>query len=163
MYKFKPMKPVTPDFFNTANLIVTTVMEANCGPEKFMETLSGDTVWTEWAPSLKAVEWTSEKPFAKGATRTVYLVGNHAVKEDFFIWEENKRIAFYVVESTMNGVESFAEDYVLDELGNNRTRLTWTVAMQLTGIGKFFTPFARIGMSFVFSRWLNSYRKILES
>ena len=71
MLNFKPLKPITEEFFKTANLRATAVMEANCSAEKLMETLAGDVIWTQWAPALKKVEWTSPKPYGPGAKRTV--------------------------------------------------------------------------------------------
>lgn len=162
MLKFKPMKPVSLDFFSTANLRVTTVMDAKCSPERLMETLAGDSIWTEWATALTKVEWTCEKPYKQGSTRTVYMSGNQAVKENFFIWEDNKRVAFYVDESTMNGVESFAEDYIIEKTADG-TKLTWTVALQMAGIAVLFIPLSRIFMGLMFKRWLKNYKKILES
>ncbi len=162
MKNFEVLKPVTLDFFNTANLRVTTVMDAKCSVERLMETLSGDTVWTEWAPAISKVEWTCDKPFKQGATRTVYLAGGNAVKENFFVWEEGEHIAFYVEESTMSGMVSFGEDYIIEKTADG-IRLTWTVAIQLTGIGAFFIPASRMVMGMMFKRWLKKYKKILES
>ncbi len=164
MYNFKAMKPVTLDFFNNANLRVSTVMEANCTAQRLMETLAGDEIWTQWASALKKVEWTCKKPYKQGATRTVHLAGNQAVKENFFVWEDNKRIAFYVEEGTLSGIDSFAEDYIIEEFNDgNSTRLTWTVALQISGVGKYFMPLSRFFMGMLFKRWLKNYKKILES
>ena len=73
-----------------------------------METLAGDVVWTQWAPALKKVEWTSPKPYGQGAKRTVHLAGGQAVKENFFIWKDKEQVAFYVEEGTISVIESFA-------------------------------------------------------
>ena len=163
MQTFKPLKPVGLDFFKTANLRVTTSFEAHCTPARLMETLSGDTVWTEWAPALKKVEWTCARPYGAGATRTVHLAGGQAVKENFFHWEEGKHIAFYVVEATIDGIESFAENYEIETRDNGtKTRLTWTVAIQVTGIGALFIPVSRFFMTVFFKRWMNNYKQLLE-
>ena len=81
MSTFKPLKPVTEEFFKTANLRAIAVMEADCTPEKLMETLAGDVVWTQWAPALKKVEWTSPKPYGQSTKRTVHLAGGQAVRD----------------------------------------------------------------------------------
>jgi hypothetical protein len=164
MANFKPLKPITESFFQTANLRVTEVMEARCTPEKLMETLAGDTIWTEWAPALKKVEWTSPKPHGQGSKRTVHLAGGQAVKENFFIWKDKQQIAFYVEEATISGIDSFAENYVIDVLDNGKAvRMHWTVAIQVTGIGALFIPVSRFFMSMFFKRWLKNYSRILES
>jgi len=163
MAAFKPLKPITESFFKTANLRASASMEANCSPERLMETLAGDVVWTQWAPALKKVEWTSPKPYGQGAKRTVHLLGGQAVKENFFIWKENEQVAFYVEEGTMPGIESFAENYEITVLNNGQTtRLVWTVAIQVIGIGALFAPVSRFFMELTFKRWLQNYKRILE-
>ncbi len=164
MSTFKPLKPVTEEFFKTANLRAIAVMEADCTPEKLMETLAGDVVWTQWAPALKKVEWTSPKPYGQGAKRTVHLAGGQAVKENFFIWKDKEQVAFYVEEGTISGIESFAENYIIEQINGSRTvRMTWTVAIQVTGIGALFIPVSRFFMEMFFKRWLGNYKRILES
>lgn len=163
MATFKPLKPIDESFFRTANLIATASMEARCPPERLMETLAGDVVWTQWAPALKKVEWTSPKPYGQGSKRTVHLQGGQAVKENFFIWKPNQQVAFYVEEATISGIDSFAENYEITVLDNGQTtRLKWTVALQVTGIGALFIPVSRCFMEFAFKRWLQNYKRILE-
>jgi hypothetical protein len=163
MAQFRPLKAVDESFFRTANLRAVASMEANCTPEKLMETLAGDVVWTQWAPALKKVEWTSPKPYGQGSKRTVHLAGGQAVKENFFIWKDKERVAFYVEEATISGIESFGENYEITVLNNGQTtRLVWTVAIQVTGVGALMIPFSRACMEFVFRRWLQNYKRILE-
>lgn len=164
MATFKPLQPITESFFKTANLRASASMEAHCPPERLMETLAGDVVWTQWAPALKKVEWTSPKPYGQGAKRTVHLAGGQAVKENFFIWKPNEQVAFYVEEATLGGMDSFAENYEITVLNNGQTtRLVWTVAIQVTGIGALLIPMSRFFMELFFKRWLQNYKRILES
>lgn len=161
--KFHPLRPFDESFFKTANLRVSVPMVAQCKPEQLMATLAADTIWTEWAPMLKKVEWTSPKPYAQGATRTVYLAGNQAVKEVFFIWKENEQVAFYVEEATINGINAFGENYEISVLPDGRTQLIWTVAIDVTGIGKLFIPVSAFFMRLIFKRWLKKYQALLEA
>lgn len=158
--KFHPLRPFDESFFKTANLRVSVPMVAKCTPEQLMATLAADTIWTEWAPMLKKVEWTSERGL--NATRTVHLAGNQAVKEVFFIWKENQQVAFYVEEATINGIEAFGENYEISVLPDGRTQLIWTVAIDVSGIGKLFIPVSRFFMKLTFKRWLKKYAQLLE-
>lgn len=158
--KFHPLRPFDESFFKTANLRVSVPMVAKCSPEQLMATLAADSIWTEWAPMLKRVEWTSERGL--NATRTVYLAGNQAVKEVFFIWKENQQVAFYVDEATINGIEAFGENYEISVLPDGRTQLIWTVAIEVSGIGKLFIPVSRFFMRLTFKRWLKKYAQLLE-
>lgn len=157
---FHPLRPFDESFFKTANLRVSVPMVAKCSPEQLMATLAADSIWTEWAPMLKRVEWTSERGL--NATRTVYLAGNQAVKEVFFIWKENQQVAFYVDEATINGIEAFGENYEISVLPDGRTQLIWTVAIEVSGIGKLFIPVSRFFMTLTFKRWLKKYAQLLE-
>ncbi len=164
MATFHPMKAIDESFFRSANLIASASMEANCPPERLMETLAGDVVWTQWAPPLKKVEWMTPAPHGQGSKRTVTLAGGQMVKENFFIWKPNQQVAFYVEEGTIPGIEAFAENYTISVHNNGQsTHLTWTVAIQVTGIGALFIPVSRFFMNFFFKRWLQNYKRILEN
>ena len=131
--------------------------------EVLFETLRGDTVWTEWAGVIQGVEWTSEKPYAKNATRDVSLVGGMLVKEVFFHWEENERVAFYVTDSTIPNLSKFAEDYIVERVGPNETRLIWTVAIENVGFMRYLNPGTGPVLKLVFRGWFKKYKKILEA
>jgi len=163
MTTFHQLQPVTLDFFDTAPLRVQCTMVAKCTPESLFETLRGDTVWTEWAGVIQGVEWTSEKPYAENATRDVSLVGGTLVKEVFFHWEENERVAFYVTDSTIPNLSKFAEDYVVERVGPNETRLIWTVAIENQGFMRYLNPITAPIMKLVFQGWFKKYKKILEA
>ena len=70
--------------------------------------VDGDS-WTKWL-DLDKVTWTSPKPFRVGTTRTVE--GQGILEEEFFIWDEGERMAFYVTATDLP-VKAFAEDYKL--------------------------------------------------
>lgn len=163
MEKIFTLKPIGLDFFENAPLLVRSTMVAKCAPEDLMETLRGDTVWSEWAPALKKVVWTSKKPYAKNSTREVSLAGGMMVRENFFHWDENERVAFYVTESNIPGLEAFAEDYLIERLGPNETRLTWTVAITNSGFMSYLNPVTAKIMKLVFRGWLKRYSEILEA
>lgn len=163
MTELNKLEPVTLDFFETAPLRVQCTMVAKCTPEALFETLRGDTVWTEWAGVIQGVKWTSEKPYAENATRDVSLVGGMLVKEIFFHWEENERVAFYVTESTIPNLTKFAEDYIVERVGANKTRLTWTVAIENSGLMRYLNPVTRLVLKPVFQSWFRRYKKILEA
>ena len=162
MTKLNKLEPVTLDFFDTAPLRVRCTLQAKCTPEVLFETLRGDSVWTEWAGVIQRVKWTSAPPIAKNSTRDVTITGDMLVRELFFHWEENERVAFYVTESTIPGLTKFAEDYVVERLGPNETRLTWTIAIENTGVMRYLNPVTKLIMKPIFDGWLRKYKEILE-
>jgi hypothetical protein len=64
--------------------------------------------WTEWLPITK-VTWTSPPPFGVGTTRIVEI-GDQAVDETFFGWEEGARMAFRFEKSSLP-LSAAVEDY----------------------------------------------------
>ncbi|MGD8318718.1 MAG: SRPBCC family protein [Myxococcales bacterium] len=163
MTEFNKLEPIGLDFFDRAPLRVETTMTARCAPEDLMETLRGDTVWTEWASALKKVEWTSPKPYGQNATRDVTLAGGMVVREIFFHWKENERVAFYVAESTIPKLDVFAEDYRIERIDDDHTKLTWVVAIRNRGFMTVFNPVMPYLLKLIFKGWLKSYKKILEA
>jgi hypothetical protein len=105
----------------------------------------------------------ADRPYEKNATRDVSLVGGMLVKELFFHWEENERVAFYVTESTIPNLRKFAEDYIVERVSPNETRLTWTVAIENIGFMRYLNPVTAPIMKLVFRGWFKKYKKILET
>ena len=62
-----------------------------------------DAVWAEltrdgtldWCRGLK-ITWLSPRPFGVGTKRQARLLGVLRVQEEYFIWEEGRRMAFFV-------------------------------------------------------------------
>jgi hypothetical protein len=124
----------------------------NAAPTRFSERFDiakpADAVWTElvadtpldWCRAL-SITWTSSRPFGVGTTRQAKILGGAlTVQERYFLWDEGHRKAFCVVEATLPVFSRLAEDYVVEPLGPDRSRLTWTIAMEPKGIGKAGGP-----------------------
>jgi carbon monoxide dehydrogenase subunit G len=167
MTNYHPFEPVGLEVFSAtdsqANFQITQQVDIQCTPEQLMEALSGDTIWTKWVAPLEKVNWESEKPFGQCARRTVHLKGGQVIREYFFHWVDNERIAFYVEEGTLKGVTIFAEDYRLSDAGAGQTRLTWTVALKLGGVGGLLAPLSRFFARRAMKGWLNKLKAIVES
>jgi hypothetical protein len=74
-------------------------------PSRFVETidvpLPADTVWAEltrdgtldWCLGLN-ITWRSTRPFGVGTKRQARLLSVLRVQEEYFVWEEGRRMAF---------------------------------------------------------------------
>ena len=90
--------------------------------------------WKEWL-NLD-VEWTSEKPFGVGTTRTV-IANGQKIEETFLIWDEPKQMAFRFERGSLP-LAAFAEDYTLTPLNDSSCELAWTYAYEWEGpLGRF--------------------------
>lgn len=121
-------------------------------PVRFVDTvelgLPAQTVWTEltrdqtldWCRGLQ-IRWVSPRPFGLGTERQANLFAVVLqVQEQYFIWEEGRRKAFFVTGVRPPVYRRSAEDYVVEPLGPDRCRFTWTLAFELTALGKLNMP-----------------------
>jgi hypothetical protein len=120
-------------------------------PSRFVDAievaLPADTVWAEltrdaaldWCRGLE-ITWLSPRPFAVGTKRRATLLRLLRVDEEYFIWEEGRRMAFFVTAVRPPAYRRSAEDYLVEALGPDRCRFTWTLAFELTLLGKLNSP-----------------------
>ena len=129
MPKIREMTAVHADYpFSGPNS--TTLKQAIDKPiDSVFASFEDAPAWKEWLDL--DVEWTSEKPFGFGTTRTV-VVRNQQIDERFTVWEEPRQIAFYFERSTLP-LAAFAEDYTLTSTGPSSCELAWTFAYEWGG------------------------------
>jgi hypothetical protein len=110
--------------------------------------LPASAVWAEltrdgtldWCRGLE-ITWLSPRPYGVGTKRQAKLFGVLLnVQEEYFIWEEGRRMAFFVTRVRPPAYRRSAEDYVVDPLGPDRCRFTWTLAFDLTLLGRLNSP-----------------------
>jgi hypothetical protein len=148
------LKPVDESFFVSA-------------PERYSDTFAiarpAVEVWADlvsdkplaWCRGL-SLHWTSARPFGVGTTRQAASLGGVVkLKERYFIWEDGQRQAFYVTEANLPLFKRFAEDYVVEPDGADRSRLTWTFAIESTVLGR---PGASLN-GFIFRRMFAETRR----
>ena len=85
---------------------------------------------------------TSAQTHGAGATRTVALT-MLTLDQKFFRWEPDRRMSFYITAQSQPLVHALAEDYLLEEISANRTRFTYTVAMEPRIAVRLGGPLAR--------------------
>jgi hypothetical protein len=73
--------PVDEDFVQRAKARAVAEREMAVSAEQLFAALEDGPSWSKWVPLIRDVTWTSPKPFAKGTTRTVTLVGGIRVDE----------------------------------------------------------------------------------
>lgn len=133
----RTLRVVDPTFLDTApirdHLVQTLPVSAAAAFRCFED---GDA-WGEWIPAIESVTWTSPKPYGVGTTRTVSLTKG-GIDEEFFIWEEGKRMAFFFVGADLPLIKAFAEDYVLTPRGDDQCELRWNWALAAGPLGRVF-------------------------
>jgi uncharacterized protein YndB with AHSA1/START domain len=157
-----PFEPVTPEFLSNAPVLLATTVVIDAAPEHVFEVLEDGESWPKWVGAITRVDWTSPKPFEVGTTRTVYMQGNQVADEEFFLWEQNQRMAFYFLRASFDAFKRFAEDYQLKEVGENQTELTWTFAADPRGIHKVIMTVLRPVMKLYLKKILKDLKKYVE-
>lgn len=125
-------------------------------PSRFADTfeipLPAAVVWAEltrdntldWCRGLD-ITWLSSRPFGVGTRRRARLLGVMlSVDEEYFVWEEGRRKAFHVTSVRPGAYRRSAEDYLVEPLGPDRCRFTWTLAFELTMLGKLNGPLSSL-------------------
>jgi len=132
-YKEHPMRimcrPVDSSYLESAPYKFVNEVEINASAEEIFSVLEDAEAWPKFFKAISNVTWTSPKPFGVGTTRTVTSQGMK-FHEEFVVWEQNKRYAFYFTATSMPFVNALYEDYLLEELANGITKFTYTVACE---------------------------------
>jgi hypothetical protein len=105
------------------------------------------------------VRWTTPRPFGVGTVREVKaLAGTSILRERYFRWdEEGHRHSFFVTETTSPLFKALAEDYLVEPRGEDACRFTWTIAVELTAVGRPGKPVNRAILKTLFTDTARHY------
>lgn len=84
--------------------------------------------WPTWFSGVRSCRATSEPATGVGSTRVVSLGGGATVEERFIAWDEGERWAFTGIEMKPRALRSLVERVTIEDLGPNRTRVTYRMA-----------------------------------
>ncbi len=131
-----PCDRVGLDFIVSAVNRFSNSVELNITPEQLFEVLADASSWPKWAKVITNVEWTTPEPRGVGTMRTVTMMGGLLGAEEFLAWEEHTMFAFRFNEASEKRIKAFAERYDVVPTDNG-CRLTWTLALEVTGAARF--------------------------
>jgi hypothetical protein len=139
--KWFKTEPVDESFFDTAPVRLKKTFEIDRPASEVWDELTGEHP-LHWCRILgDGINWTSDRPFGVGTTRTVSaLKGANKFREYFFRWEEGRQQSFYVLEASGPLVKRFAEDYLVEPVTDTSCRFTWIVAYEPSALGKLGEP-----------------------
>lgn len=151
------------DYFERAEFCFVSTQEVQAAPERIFEVFLDADSWTKWVPVIKRVEWTSPFPIEVGSTRTVTMTSGFQGHEEFIAFDPGERMAFRFNETSRPALDAFAEDYLVTDLGNGRSRIVWKMAMTPQSRArpslKIFAPAIRFGLATTlrkFARYVES-------
>ncbi len=155
-------QPVDMTFFESAPFSFVAEQQFEVSAAEVFASFENADDWPRWALPIQRVEWTSPAPFGVGTTRTVFMAGGMTGFEEFIAWERGREMAFCFTHASRDNIESFAERYEVEELGANRCRVRWTMAMKPKGFSKYFLPVFSPVMHLGVNMMLKNLKKLLE-
>lgn len=132
------------EFFNDAKILISTEVTIACSPESLFRCFEDAHAWSEWVDVIENVEWTSPRPFKVGTTRNVEMPGGIIAYEEFLAWDSPRHMAFRFNQFSQSFLKAFGENYRVTDLGDNRCRLVWTVAIEPGGIAGILSPLLKL-------------------
>ena len=141
----KDLKRVDASYLETAPITIRTTVSIEAPVEFVFATFEDADAWVHCFKPITRVDWTSERPFGKGTTRTIDLdlpgMSTLTVDEEFTVWEQNKQFSFVFLRSTKKVFGAAYEDYQFVDQGNDTTDVIWNVGLEGAGIFGFLFKF----------------------
>lgn len=130
-----PCDPVDLAWIDAAPHRFTNSVDLAITPAQLFEVLADAAAWPRWAKAITKVEWTTPEPRGVGTRRTVSMRGGLVGAEEFLAWEEHRLMAFRFNEASEKRIKAFAERYDVVATADG-CRLTWTLALEVTGAAR---------------------------
>ena len=157
-----PCDRVGVDFVDSAPNRFVNSVELNITPVQLFEVLADAESWPHWAKVITNVEWTTPEPRGVGTKRLVTMRGGLLGSEEFIAWDEHTMMAFRFNEASEKRIKAFAERYDVVATGAG-CRLTWTMAMEVTGVARHTLGLSKPLLNATFRRFLKNLRKYTDS
>ena len=126
-------------------------------------TLADGPSWSKWVLGIREVNWTSPKPFAKGTTRTVKMVGGIRVDEVFWAWEPNRRMGFSITAMSKGWVSALAELYEITPVSSERCTVRWTLAPSYAGLLRRIEPVLKRSLPMAQKHMLRTLERVARA
>lgn len=129
------------EFLATARSRVHVAVDVERPAQQVWDELTADNPMASYCRIISGIEWTSPRPFGVGTTRTVRVLGGlFAFDERYLRWEDGRRKVFVGVAMNLPLIRRFAEDYLVEPVGTDRSRFNWTAVWEPTAAGRAMEP-----------------------
>ena len=126
----RTLEAVELSFFEKAPKLVTVEALVDAPRERVFAAVAAQPgSWGRWFPGFSDDgRWETPSPYGVGSVRTVRVFGIR-YRELILAWDNGRRWAFRVDETTAPMFKAIAEDYQFADEGTG-TRLSWTVGVR---------------------------------
>lgn len=157
----RELQQVGEDFVETAPFTFANSVVLAVSPEHLFEVFHDAEAWPRWVKALTKVTWTSPTPFGPGTTRTVRLRGGIVGDEEFFTWDEPRRIAFRFVATSTRLVTAFSERYDVEPVPGG-CRMTWSVGLDVPTVLRPAVRASRPAIDRLLASFLRHLRRLTD-
>ena len=121
------LTPQPPEWNATAPVQPSATREIDASPSEVFAALADHENWPKWFSSIQRVERFGDKTEGVGSNRRVHINKRVSVDEEFNVWEPDERWGFTILSATVGGLKSMNELVTIDDLGDERSRVTYTM------------------------------------
>jgi carbon monoxide dehydrogenase subunit G len=119
-----------PEWIHTAPIQITATREMSATADEVFAALADHETWPEWFPSIQRVERFGDLHEGLGSNRRVFINKRVVIDEEFNVWEPGKQWGFAVVASSVGGLRHMSELVTIEDIGNDRVRVTYTMGIE---------------------------------
>jgi uncharacterized protein YndB with AHSA1/START domain len=129
------------DWIQTAPVQASATRELGATPAEVFAALADHESWPQWFESLTKVERFGDLREGVGSNRRVFVGSRVKVDEEFIVWEPNEQWGFTILEASVPGLRSMNELVTIDPVGDDRSRVTYTMGIEP---GRLLAPLLRL-------------------
>ena len=163
MTRLQDYDPVEADFLAHAPVRVVSQVRIRAAAELVFSVLEDGASWPVFVSAIRKVEWTSERPWGVGTTRTVHMRGGTVAEEVFFAWDPGRRMAFRITRSNLRLFRALAEDWAVAPNADGTSTLTWTFAAAPRGPYRLLFRVLRRPMQASMKGIVHTLRRLAEA
>jgi uncharacterized protein YndB with AHSA1/START domain len=122
-------RPEALEFVDLAPLRAVATREICADPERIFDVLADAGSWPHWFPNMTSCRWLTPPPHGVDSQREVRVGPLHVV-ERFVIWARPSRWGFTFTAASPAIARAGVELVELTPLGQERTQVTYTMALE---------------------------------
>lgn len=121
------LTPRPPEWNPTAPFQPSATRDLDASPSEVFAALADHENWPKWFTAIERVERFGDKHDGVGSNRRVHINKRVSVDEEFNVWEPGERWGFTILSATVGGLKSMNELVTIEDLGDDRSRVTYTM------------------------------------
>jgi hypothetical protein len=149
-------------FLGTAPARQVHVAELDVPDHRVFDELTGHPEnWVNWfRPVVRECHYEGGPPYGVGAVRRVAFRGGIVAREIVLVWESNRRFAYRIDEISLPGVGAFMEEWAVEPINGDRTRVRWVLAADMSKPMELLFQANRASIQRVYSRGMKRMESV---